>query len=255
MTIATDRQRTALIEGGRRLARVLEELGKQVAPGVSAQSLDDLAEKLIRDGGDTPAFLGYAPDGMHPYPASLCVSVNEEAAHGLPQAAKVIKEGDIVILDLGLVHDGMVVDSAITVPVGQVDERSQKLLDVTKAALSAGVAAAVPDGRVGDISHAVQRVVEKAGFTIIKALGGHGLGELVHEEPFIPNFGKAGTGPLLEEGMVLAIEPIVGTGKAAIMLAPDGFSFVTKDGSRVACFEHTIILENGGATPVTVSSR
>ena len=253
MTIAHGGQRAALIEGGRRLARILDELGKRIAPGVSAQTLDDLAETLIRQGGDTPSFLGYAPDGTHPYPASLCVSVNEEAAHGLPQATKVLKEGDVVILDLGLIHDGMVVDSAITVPVGQVDERSRKLLEVTKMARDAGVAAAKPGGRVGDISHAVQSVVEGAGFTIIKALGGHGLGELVHEEPFIPNFGRADTGARLEEGMVIAIEPIVGTGKAAIKLAPDGFSYLTKDGSRVACFEHTVILEKGTATPVTVA--
>ena len=171
----------------------------------------------------------------------------------MPQATKVLKEGDVVILDLGLIHDGMVVDSAITVPVGQVDERSRKLLEVTKMARDAGVAAAKPGGRVGDISHAVQSVVEGAGFTIIKALGGHGLGELVHEEPFIPNFGRADTGARLEEGMVIAIEPIVGTGKAAIKLAPDGFSYLTKDGSRVACFEHTVILEKGTATPVTVA--
>lgn len=252
MTIATKTQRAVLIEGGRRLARILDELGRRVASGVSAQMLDDLAEKLIREGGDTPSFLGYAPDGTHPYPASLCVSVNEEAAHGLPQPNKILKEGDVVILDLGLIHEGMVVDSAITVPVGQVDERSRKLLEVTRAAREAGIAAARPGGRVGDISYAVQTVAEKAGFTIIKSLGGHGLGELVHEDPFIPNYGKAGTGPVLEEGMVIAIEPIVGTGKATIMLAPDGFSYLTKDGSRVACFEHTVILEKGGATPVTV---
>lgn len=253
MTITSNAERANLIEGGKRLARMLAALRAKVAPGVTAEKLDDLAERLIREGGDEPCFLGYTPEGARrPYPATLCVSINDEVVHGIPnESAKMLKEGDIVGLDLGLSHNGIIVDAAVTVPVGKVDEKSGKLLHATERALAAGIAAALPGKHVGDISHAIQREIEKAGYTVVRELGGHGVGELVHEEPFIPNFGRPGEGKLLQEGMVLALEPIATAGRAAVALAPDGYTYRTKDGSRSAHFEHTILLKKGGARIIT----
>ena len=253
MTIKNDTERANLIEGGKRLAAVLRALRARVAPGVTSGELDDLAERLIRAGGDEPCFLGYTPEGAgRPYPATLCVSINDEVVHGIPnESVKTLKEGDIVGLDLGLTHQGVIVDAAITVPVGEVDAETKKLLVATEKALVAGIAQAVPGNHIGDISHAIQKEIENAGFKVVKELGGHGVGDLVHEEPFIPNFGRPGAGELLEEGMVLALEPIAAAGKAAVALAPDGYTYRTKDGSRSAHFEHTILLERGGARIVT----
>jgi len=253
MTITNDTERENLIEGGKRLAAVLAALGAKVAPGVTSEELDDLAERLIRDGGDEPCFLGYTPEGANrPYPATLCVSINDEVVHGIPnESARTLKEGDIVGLDLGLRHNGVIVDAAITVPVGQVDDETKKLLRATEAALARGIAAAVPGNHVGDISQAIQKEIENAGFSVVKELGGHGVGESVHEEPFIPNYGRAGQGELLEEGMVLALEPISTAGKASVKLAPDGYTYRTRDGSRSAHFEHTILLEKDKARIIT----
>ena len=253
MTIQDGVERANLIEGGKRLAAVLEALRAKVAPGVTTEELDDLAEAMIRDGGDEPVFLGYTPEGAgRAYPATLCVSINDEVVHGIPnETVKTLKEGDIVGLDLGLRHGGIVVDAAITVPVGKVNDETKKLLYATEAALAAGIAAASPGNHVGDIGAAIQREIEAAGFSVIKELGGHGVGDRVHEEPFIPNYGRPGRGELLEEGMVLALEPISSAGKAAVILAPDGYTYRTKDGSRSAHFEHTILLEASGARIMT----
>ncbi len=253
MTIKNDTEQANLVEGGKRLAAVLRALRAKVAPGVTAEELDDLAERLIREGGDTPCFLGYTPEGSRrPYPATLCVSINDEVVHGIPnESVKTLKKGDIVGLDLGLTHNGIIVDAAITVPVGEVDEETKKLLVATEKALAAGIAKARPGNHMGDISNAIQKEIESAGFKVVKELGGHGVGDLVHEEPFIPNFGRPGEGELLEEGMVLALEPIAAAGKAAVTLAPDGYTYRTKDGSRSAHFEHTILLEAAGARIVT----
>lgn len=244
----------SLIEGGKRLSAVLNALRARVAPGVTAEELDDLAESMIRDGGDEPCFLGYTPEGAHrPYPATLCVSINDEVVHGIPnESEKILKEGDIVGLDLGLTHNGIIVDAAITVPVGNVSEESKKLIRATENALAAGIEQAIPGNRMGDISHAIQEEIENAGFRVVRDLGGHGVGESVHEEPFIPNFGDAGTGLELVEGMVLALEPISAAGKAAVIMSPDGYTFRTKDGSRSAHSEHTILIEKGKARIITV---
>lgn len=253
MVIRNNVDRGHLIEGGKRLANVLRALKAKVAPGATAEELDDLAEELIRAGGDEPCFLGYTPEGAsRPYPAALCVSINDEVVHGIPnESVKILKEGDIVGLDLGLTHEGIIVDAAITVPVGEVSGETKKLLDATERALSKGIAAAVPGKHVGDISYAIQKEIERAGFKVVKELGGHGVGDRVHEEPFIPNFGRPGEGEQLEEGMVLALEPIANAGKAAVTLAPDGYTYRTKDGSRSAHFEHTILIEKGGARIIT----
>ncbi len=253
MTIKNDTERENLIEAGKRLAFVLSALRAMVAPGVTTGQLDELAEELIVGGGDEPCFLGYTPEGaQRPYPATLCVSINDEVVHGIPnESSKTLKEGDIVGLDLGLRHEGVIVDAAITVAVGKVGAEIQKLLNATENALAAGIAAAVPGNHVGDIGAAIQKEIEGAGFKVIKELGGHGVGDVVHEEPFIPNYGKPGEGELLEEGMVLALEPISTAGKASVILAADGYTYRTKDGSKSAHFEHTILIEKGGALVVT----
>ena len=253
MTIKNESERANLIEGGKRLAVVLKMLRAKVAPGVTAEELNDVAERMILEAGDEPCFLGYTPEGaLRAYPAALCVSINDEVVHGIPnESVKILKEGDIVGLDLGLTHKGIIVDAAITVPVGKVSEEVKKLLSATERALVAGISKAVPGNRVGDISHAIQEEIGRAGFSVVKELGGHGVGDMVHEEPFIPNFGRPGEGELLSEGMVLALEPIANAGKAAVILALDGYTYRTKDGSRSAHFEHTILIEKGGARIIT----
>lgn len=253
MTITTEEQKKDLIEAGKRLAVVLATLREKVAPGVTTDKLDELAERMIREGGDEPAFLGYTSEGsVRPYPATLCVSINDEVVHGIPnETVKTLKEGDIVGLDLGLRHNGIIVDAAVTVPVGRVGNDVLKLLSVTEAALDAGVAAAKAGKYVGDISHAIQQTIEGEGLKVIRELGGHGVGDVVHEEPFVPNYGWPSEGEELVEGMVLALEPITTAGKTAILLMPDGYTYRTKDGSKSAHFEHTILIEKGGARVVT----
>ena len=253
MIITNEKEREILIEAGKRLASILDIIKSKVAPGVTAEELDDLAEQLIRDGGDSPASLGYTPEGSRrPYPATLCVSINDEVVHGIPnESQKILKEGDIVGLDFELSHKGIFVDMAITVPVGTVSQKAKKLLLATENALQAGIREAIPGNHIGDISHAIQGVIEGAGFSVVKILGGHGVGDAVHEEPFIPNYGHAGTGMELEEGMVLALEPISALGKGAVVLAPDGYTYRTKDGSLSAHFEHTILIEKGEARIIT----
>jgi methionyl aminopeptidase len=254
MTIKNDTEKANLIEAGKRLAAVLETLRAKAIVGTTTEQLDDLAEQMIRDGGDEPCFLGYTPEGAErPYPATLCVSINDEIVHGIPnEQVKVLKEGDIVGLDLGLTHEGIIVDAAITVAVGNVDVESKRLMRATEEALAAGIAQAKPGSHMGDISHAIQEVIEGAGFKVVKELGGHGVGDHVHEDPFIPNFGHAGTGPELTLGMVLALEPISAAGKASVVLSSDGYTYRTKDGSRSAHFEHTILIERDGARIITV---
>lgn len=255
MTIQTPEERATLVEAGKRLGVVLKTLAAKVAPGVSAEELDDLAEQLIRDGGDEPAFLGYTPEGAgRPYPATLCVSINDEVVHGIPnEYEKILKSGDIVSLDLGLTHRGIIVDAALTVPVGKVDATTIALLRATEDALAAGIHAARVGNHIGDISHAIEAVYKGTGFSVVKVLGGHGVGDRVHEEPFVPNFGRAGDGPKITEGMVLALEPIANAGKGSVVLAPDGYTYRSRDGSKSAHFEHTILIEKDGPLVVTLA--
>lgn len=253
MIIRTPEQRAGIVEAGRRLGVVLEEVAKLVAPGVTTDVLDKEAERLIREGGDVPAFLDYTPErSMRPYPATLCVSVNEEVVHGIPnEAPRTLKKGDIVALDLGLIHEGYVVDSALSMAVGTTTKEAYALMEATRLSLEAAIAAARPGNRIGDISHATETAFKGTGFSVVRVLGGHGVGQGVHEEPFISNVGHPGTGPEIKVGMVLALEPIANAGKASVVLAPDGYTYRTKDGSISAHFEHTILVEENETVVVT----
>lgn len=239
-------------EGARRLSAVLKKVTEEVKPGISTKELDNLAEKLIRGGGDEPAFLNYTPDGAKfPYPATICVSINNEVVHGIPSEKITLKEGDIVGLDLGLKHEGFFTDMAVTVPVGKIDKEAENLIKVTKESLFEGIAAARNGGFIGDIGAAIESFVRPYGYGIIKILGGHGVGKKVHEDPYVPNFGKSGTGPKLIPGMVLALEPMLNEGTDKVFLDNDGYTFKTKDGKRSAHFEHTILITDGKAEILT----
>lgn len=240
-----------LREAGKRLAAVLDACAKMVAPGVAPRELDLYAEKLIREGGDTPAFKNYKPSGARiAFPATLCVSVNNAIVHGIPTQSP-LQEGDIVGLDLGLVHEGMYVDAAVTVGVGQIDDAAKRLIACTQEALAAGIAQARAGNKTGDIGAAVEAVVGRYGYGTVRELSGHGVGYAVHEEPFVPNYGKPGTGAPFKAGMVIAIEPMVNEGGDEIILADDKFTYATKDGSRSAHFEHTVIITDGEPEVIT----
>jgi len=256
MIVRNEEERSTIIEAGKRLGMVLEELEALVRPGITPQELNQHAEKRIAEFGDIPSFKGYSPEGAdYPFPAALCVSVNDEVVHGIPSGERVFKEGDIVSLDLGLTHDGLVADSAVTVPVGKIDTKLQQLLDVTALALDNAIAAARPGNRIGDISAATGKTFEKIDFSVVKILGGHGVGRSVHEEPWIANDGHPGTGPEIVHGMVLALEPIANLGKASVLLAPDGYTYRTRDGLPSAHFEHTILIEEKETSVLTHRSK
>lgn len=245
-----------LRECGRRLARALDAVESAVRPGISTKELDEIAEREIRKDGDEPAFLNYKPwDAAIPYPATLCVSMNDEIVHGIPKSQRVLKEGDVVGLDIGMKHRGLITDMARTVPVGSISPEAQKLLDVTREALHVGIAAAKGSAHIGDIGYAIEKFVKlqrPQKYGIIRELGGHGVGRKVHEEPFIPNFGsKKGAGMKLKPGMVIAIEPMLVLGKPGIYLDEDGFTYRTRDGSLAAHFEHTILITEGQAEVLT----
>lgn len=253
MIIHTARQQDDLIEAGKRLGVILEEVAMEASAGVSTEQLDEFTLNRILAGGDNPTFLNYTPDGMsRPYPASICISVNDEVVHGIPnESPRILQNGDIVSFDLGLTHNGIVVDSALTVAIGTVSKTTHTLMNRTAEALEAGIAAAQPNARVGDISHAIETSVRGSGFSIVPILGGHGVGAQVHEEPFIANIGRAGIGELLVDGMVLALEPIINEGKSGVFLDENEYTYHTKDASLSAHFEHTILIENGGPLVVT----
>lgn len=227
------------------VADTLQALKSYIKAGMTTKMLDRFAEERIRDQGGIPAFKGYRN-----FPATLCVSVNEEVVHGIP-SDKVIQEGDIVGLDLGAIVDGFYGDSAVTVPVGELNEDVLQLLEVTEASLYAGIDQGRAGGRVSDISHAIQTHVEKFGYSIVTDFVGHGIGRSLHEEPQVPNFGPKGQGPRLREGMVLAIEPMVNIGKHEVTVKEDGWTAVTSDGSLSAHFEHTMAITKEG--PVILS--
>lgn len=244
--IKTPEEIEILREGGKRLATVLYKVREMVRPGVSTKDLDVYAEKLIREMGDIPAFLQYRPEGAdRPYPASLCVSVNDEVVHGIPDKKRILQEGDIMSLDLGLKHKNLFTDMAITVPVGEIKKENLKLLQITEQALQVGIASARAGNTVGDIGHAIESFIRPHKYGIVEVLAGHGVGKAIHEDPHIPNFGKKGSGAKLLPGMVVALEPMLNLGTKKVTIDEDGYTFRTADGSPSAHFEHTILITDG----------
>ncbi|HEX3609577.1 MAG TPA: type I methionyl aminopeptidase [Solirubrobacterales bacterium] len=227
------------------LVRCLHMLAAKARPGVSTKELDLAAEKLIRSQGAEPAFKGYRG-----FPASICASPNSMVVHGIPGRYE-LKRGDLLSVDVGVAKDGWVADAAMTLPIGAVDPGARKLLDVTKQALFAGVEQMQPGNRLGDVSAAIQRAVEIEGLSIIRTLVGHGIGREMHEDPQVPNFGTAGKGPLLEEGTVLAIEPMVNAGGALVKMGDDGWAVYSQDGSLAAHFEFTVAVTAEGPRILT----
>lgn len=252
MIAKTQNEIEHLRTAGRILAEALRDAAGLVSPGITTAELDMLAEKRIRDGGAEPSFLGYKPsDAPYAYPTALCVSINDEVVHGIPSSNRVLEEGDVVSLDLGLSYKGYFVDHAITLCVGEGDEKAKKLISGTREALNRAIAAAKAGGTLGDIGAAVEEVADSYKLTIVEDLGGHAVGKAVHEKPFIANFGKKGQGEKIEEGMVLALEPMFSEGKGGIVLAEDEWTYKMKDGSRAAHFEHTILVTKNGREVLT----
>ena len=233
-------------EAGRLVGEVLSELASKVAPGVNTAELDEMAERRIAKAGATAAFKGY-----HGYPATICASINDEVIHGIPSGRRVLEEGDIISIDVGASLDGYFGDSAITLPVGHVSEEAATLLRVTEEALYKAIERVRPGARVSDIGHAVQRHVEDAGFSVVRTLVGHGIGRSMHEDPQIPNYGDPGTGVVLEEGMVLAVEPMVTAGRHAVRISDDHRAIYSLDGSLAAHFEFTIAVTADGPRILT----
>jgi methionyl aminopeptidase len=253
MLIKNPEQLNNLRKSGKILAQTLELVAKKVAPGVSAFDLDKLAEENIRKNGGIPAFKNYRSRKNDPaYPASLCVSVNDEVVHGIPTKDKILQEGDIVGLDLGVVYEGLYTDSAITVAVGRIDDVSARLLKTTKKALDEALAQVKPNARTGDLGHAMEQTAKSAGFSVVRELVGHGVGLSVHEDPEIPCFGKPGQGIKLVEGMVLAIEPMINESGWEVVFADDMWTVLTLDGGRSAHFEHTVVVTSKGFEILTV---
>lgn len=250
ITLKTPAEIEAMREGGKRLAAILETLKKETKAGIMTNYLDTLGSELIRESGGRPAFLGYRPSGSSkPYPATICVSVNDVVVHGMP-SLYVIKEGDIVKLDLGLMYEGLYVDAAVSVAVGEIPKEARVLLQKTEEALYTAIKEARLRNTLGDIGFAVSEVVHMTPFSIVKSLTGHGIGRELHEDPYVFNEGRRGQGMRLEEGMVLAIEPMVAIGSGEVKQLSDD-SFVTADGSLTAHFEHTVAITKQGPEILT----
>ena len=241
-----------LKEGGKLLAAILKKVAQATKPGVSSAFLDQLAYKSILAVGGKPSFLNYRPEfSSKPYPATLCVSINDVIVHGVPSPKVIIKEGDIVSLDIGMEYKGLDTDMAITIGIGKVEPKYRKLIQVTKEALAKGIKAAQPGNTLGDIGAAIQNYVESNGFAVVRDLGGHGVGYAVHEDPFVPNYGPPGRGPVLKAGMVLAIEPMFSAGSGAIYTKKDGWTIATRDGAFAAHYENTILITKNGVEILT----
>lgn len=243
--IKNENQIEVLREGGKRLAQILRTVAQAVKPGITTLELDAIARSEIEKLGDTPAFLNYKPEGAsRPYPAALCTSVNNHIVHGLPNNYT-LKQGDIVALDLGIKHKGLFTDHAISVAVGEVSKEAHDLMHVAENALYAGIEMARAGNTVGDISYAIEQVVRPHGYGIVRELSGHGVGVHIHEDPYIPNYGKPGTGAKLKPGMVIAIEPMINMGSQKIKMNKDDWTIETADDSLSAHFEHTILITDG----------
>ena len=244
VTIKSEREIKLMREACKVVAQVYDKLEKVIKPGMTTYELDQIAENEMRKLGAIPAEKGYNPGikGVPPYPATLCVSINDEVIHGVPSKHKVIKEGDIVSVDTVALKDGYNGDAARTFAVGKIPKETQRLLDVTKQAFFEGIKYAKVGYRVGDISHAIGEYVRSQGYSVVREFQGHGIGKEMHEDPGIPNYGKAGRGLRLEPGMTLAIEPMVIAGKPNILELEDGWTIITEDGSLAAHYENTILI-------------
>lgn len=245
----TEEEIAIMREGGKIHARILKEVVKKVKPGVKTDELNSYAEQLIDEAGCTASFLGYQPyDAKKPYPAALCVSINEEIVHGIPNDGneRILFEGDIVSLDMGLTYKGLITDASVTVPVGKIEKEAQTLIQATREALDRAIRAMQLHGHIGDIGDAVMQVAMKYNFGIIEGLSGHGVGYDVHEEPFVPNKAKRGEGPELREGLVIALEPMFSLGSRDIKRLSDGYTYITRDKSLSAHFEHTVAVGYDG---------
>jgi len=253
ISLKTTEEIKTMRQAGKHLARVLQAVIRTVRPGVSTLELDQLAEKMILGLGAEPAFKNYAPEGLdrNVYPATLCASVNSEVVHGIPRVDKILAAGDIIGLDCGLKLNGYYSDMAVTVGAGKISVANQKLLRVTKKALSLGIKTVKDGVHLGDVSVAIQKYVEKNGFSVVRSLSGHGIGKELHEEPSILNFGQPGAGPILRAGMTLAIEPMVNAGNCKVITVSDGWTILTIDGANSAHFEHTILVTKNGADILT----
>jgi len=229
------------------VARTISHVGERIEPGITTLELDRIADEFMRANGGVPTSLGYRG-----FPRAICISVNEVVVHGIPDE-RVVRAGDLVTIDVGATVDGAIADSAYTYGVGAIEPEAQRLLDVCQDALAAGIAEARLGNRIGDISHAVQALVEEAGFAVVKSLVGHGVGRHYHEDPHVPNFGEPGRGPRLSEGMTIAIEPMITMGDPDVVLADDGWTISSRDGSLAAHFEHTVAVTKEG--PLVLTSR
>jgi len=245
--IKSDDELRKMAHASKIVAEVLELLKEFIAPGVTTKDIESFAEEIIRRRGGTATFKGYRG-----YPASLCASVNEEVVHGIPSKKKILKEGDVVKIDVGVTKNGFIGDAARSYPVGKISESAAKLLRVTEESLSLGIEKACRDNRVFDISHSIQRHVEEHGYSVVRAFVGHGVGRDLHEEPPIPNYGPPGKGPRLKCGMVLAIEPMINSGGHEVRILDDGWTAVTKDGNLSAHFEHTVAVTDKGPQILTI---
>ena len=246
VTLKSAREIETMRRSGKITAKVLTDLMKAVRPGVTTKYLDDMAERGIRELGGVPTFLGY-----HDYPASICASVNDEVVHGIP-GDYLLKEGDLLSIDIGTTFEGYVSDSAVTVAVGTISQAAQQLLAVTQECLMAGIAQMERGNRLGDIGHAVQQHAESNGYGVVRELVGHGIGTKMHEEPQVPNYGRAGAGLELRTGLVLAIEPMITEGHYSVETMQDGWTVVTADGKLAAHFEHTIAVTQEGPKILTL---
>ena len=245
--LKTSREIDILRAAGRLAASVLNKVLGEIHPGVSTMRLDIIAEKEIRSLGAAPAFLGY-----HGFPATLCVSINNELVHGVPRPDRIIREGDIVTVDLGVIHKGFYGDTAATVGAGNISAEAQRLLRVTKDSLDKAIASIAPGSRLGDMGWAVQKTAEAAGFSVVRDYVGHGIGRKLHEDPAVPNFGRPSTGVRLVPGMVIAIEPMINAGSFKVKTLSDGWTVVTEDGKLCAHFEHMVAVTETGCEVLTV---
>jgi methionyl aminopeptidase len=252
IVLKTAKEIEKMRRSGKIVRAVLDHVRAQVKVGATTWDLEKAAVEKMEEFGAKPAFKGYKGSGGTKFPCVLCTSVNHEVVHGIPSEKRVLREGDIVSLDCGVIIDGYYGDSATTVAVGAIGEKARRLLDVTEKSLAKGIAAVKPGATLGDIGAAVQEVVEADGFSVVREFVGHGIGTRMHEDPQVPNYGERGRGMKLKAGMVICIEPMVNVGSPGVQVLPDGWTAITEDGSLSAHFEHTVAVTEDGATVLTL---